>query len=206
MSYSYTPHQIGTIEYMHRTLFNVICTMFFQAFVPSSFWVRASTTIYTINCLPYVNFNWLSPQKILFQSASNYSTFQIFCCACCLHNLDRFVHNLQPHSNLYIFLGYVINYLGYHYLGPTSNKITISRHVIFNESFFPYPMISASKSISQLNELLLSSSKFTKTLFDFFYFESSITIYSSKIFSNTNTSPPLRIICPAMSSQSFKSP
>jgi len=50
----------------------------------------------------------------------------------------KHIHKLQPRSTPCIFLGYPSNHRRYKCLDMTTNKIIICRHVLFNESTFPY--------------------------------------------------------------------
>jgi hypothetical protein len=51
-------------------------------------------------------------------------------------------HKLAPRSSLYIFLGYSSEHKGYRCLELQSNRIIISRHLVFDESFFPFSDMS----------------------------------------------------------------
>jgi hypothetical protein len=47
-------------------------------------------------------------------------------------------HKLAPRSSLCVFLGYSENHKGYRCLDLDSNRLIISRHVVFDESSFPF--------------------------------------------------------------------
>lgn len=51
-------------------------------------------------------------------------------------------HKLAPHSSLCVFLGYSSEHKGYRCLELQLNRILISRHVVFDESFFPFSDMS----------------------------------------------------------------
>jgi len=55
------------------------------------------------------------------------------------------IHKLQPRSTPCVFLGYPSNHRGYKCLELSSNKIIICRHVIFDETNFPYAKIHTTK-------------------------------------------------------------
>lgn len=57
----------------------------------------------------------------------------------CYPCLRPFADNkFEPRSLLYVFLGYSPQYKGYCCLYPPTGKVYISRHVIFDESVFPF--------------------------------------------------------------------
>lgn len=47
-------------------------------------------------------------------------------------------HKLPPRSNPCMFLGYHSNHKGYKCLSLDTNEIIISRHMMFNETIFPF--------------------------------------------------------------------
>jgi hypothetical protein len=51
-------------------------------------------------------------------------------------------HKLAPRSSLCVFLGYSSEHKGYRCLELQSNRIIVSRHVVFDESFFPFSDMS----------------------------------------------------------------
>ena len=46
-------------------------------------------------------------------------------------------HKLYPKRAPCIFLGYPTHSKGYYYLDPTTLRLYVSRHVLFNENTFP---------------------------------------------------------------------
>jgi len=48
------------------------------------------------------------------------------------------IHKLAPRSILCVFLGYSTHHKGYRCLDLSSNRVIISRHVIFDETAFPF--------------------------------------------------------------------
>jgi hypothetical protein len=60
-----------------------------------------------------------------------------------------------------VFLGYSSQHKGYRCLDPTISRVYISRHVIFNETIFPYKQLQAHSVLDAglLEFTLLSSSE-----------------------------------------------
>ena len=64
--------------------------------------------------------------------------FKAFDCACYPYLRPFNQNKLQPRSKPCVFLGYPPLSTGYICLDPTSNRIYIACHVLFNESLFPF--------------------------------------------------------------------
>lgn len=53
---------------------------------------------------------------------------------------------LDTRSIHYVFIGYPTNFWGYHCYDPTTGKVLISRHVVFDEHSFPFANVISSSS------------------------------------------------------------
>lgn len=81
---------------------------------------------------------------------------RLFGCACYLLLRPYSSHKLLFQSKKYIFLGYSSNQRGYRCLDPTSQKIIISRHVVFDELTFS-ARNSSSPSLPSSTPTMVSS-------------------------------------------------
>ena len=54
------------------------------------------------------------------------------------------IYHPQLHINFRVFLGYSSEHKGYRCLDLHSNRIIVSRHVIFDETVFPFADMSSS--------------------------------------------------------------
>jgi len=93
---------------------------------------------YLLNILPNKNLNYQSPLKILFQKDPSYSHLRVFGCLCYSLFPSPTINKLQSRSTPCVFLGYPSNHHGYKCYDLSQNKIILCRHVIFNESEFPF--------------------------------------------------------------------
>ncbi|KAM1594973.1 hypothetical protein PS2_001292 [Malus domestica] len=160
LSCPHTPEQNGCAERKHRHVVEMGRTLLSQSGLPSKFWVEAfQTSVYLINRLPSQTSS-LSPWTQLFQAPPKYHILKPFGCACYPWLKPYSSHKLEPKSKLCIFLGYSLNHSGYRCYDPVSEKLYISRHVVFDESTFPYlhPTFSpASSSVLPHSDPLPSS-------------------------------------------------
>ena len=85
-----------------------------------------------------------SPYEVLFNILPDYKLLRTFGCLYYPHLLSYSLYKLNTRSEKCIFLGYSSIHLGYKCLSLSSNKLFISRDVIFEESIFPYPHSSTS--------------------------------------------------------------
>lgn len=107
--------------------------------MPSNFWSDAFlTAVYLINRMPTKNLQSTSPWQKLFSSKPNYSTLKVFGSACYPWLRPYSQHKLAPRTKRCLFIGYSLNYKGYECLDAESRRIYFSRHVIFDESHFPF--------------------------------------------------------------------
>jgi hypothetical protein len=124
--------------------------------MPPQFWVEAlQTAVHTLNLLPLPSLGHYSPFELLFHKPPTYDHLRVFGSACYPNLTSTTPNKLSPRSTLCVFLGYPLNYKGYRCLDLRTHKVIISRHVTFDETFFPY---STHSSKSYLLPLSSSSS------------------------------------------------
>lgn len=107
-----------------------------------------------------------SPCQVLFQTSPNYSKLKIFCCLCfpCLRPYTS--HKLDPRSIPCIFLGYSLTQSAYICLDPNTNRVYVSRYVIFDESTFPNPVCRPSSPETTAEHAPLFSPSITQIPFE----------------------------------------
>jgi len=139
MSCPYTSPQNGKAERIIRTTNDVIRSLLFQASMPPSYWAEAlHTATLLLNILPTKTLDFSTPHFALLSSAPSYDHLRVFGCKCYPNLSATAPHKLAPRSALCIFLGYSAHHKGYRCLDPITNIIIISRHVIFDETNFPF--------------------------------------------------------------------
>jgi hypothetical protein len=142
----HTPQQNSTSERRHRHIVETGLTLLHQAHLPVSYWTHAfQTAVYLINRMPTSILNNKSPFEIIFGRQPNYHKLRTFECQC-FPWLKPYNHNkLQPKSKPCIFIGYSSTQNAYKCMDIHSSQIYISKHVVFDETIFPY---TASTSMS----------------------------------------------------------
>jgi hypothetical protein len=133
----HTPQQNGIVERKHRHIIECAFTILSHASLPTVHWTYAITTaIHLINRLPTPKLSHKSPWEKLFHKSPDISHLKTFGCICFPLLRPYNSHKLQPRSTPCIFLGYPAFSKGYICLDPTTPRLYISRHVVFNETEF----------------------------------------------------------------------
>uniref|UniRef100_A0A2N9GQF7 Retrotransposon Copia-like N-terminal domain-containing protein n=1 Tax=Fagus sylvatica TaxID=28930 RepID=A0A2N9GQF7_FAGSY len=129
-----TSQQNGRAERKHRHILDSVRAFLIYASYPKCFLGEAAlTAVYTINRLPSPALQNLSPFERLYGTSPSYSSFHVFDCACFVLLQSHEHSKLEPRSRLCYFLGYGIEHKGYHYWDLISQRLRISRHVVFWE-------------------------------------------------------------------------
>jgi hypothetical protein len=133
-SCTYTLEQNGVAERKHTHIFETACSLFLSASVPSEFWrevvLTAVSLINTISSSYNLGF---SPFKKLYGYVPDYSSFRVFCCTCFVLRPYTKHSKLSSQSAICVFLGYSEGKKVYHCFDPITQKLYVSRHVVFLE-------------------------------------------------------------------------
>jgi hypothetical protein len=130
-----TPQENGVSERMNRTIMDRARSMRLHASLPLQFWVYATDTIfYLINKGPSSSLDGIIPKEEWIEKKVNYSFLKTFSCEAFVHIDKQNRTNLESKSKKCTFIGYGVNYFGYHSWDYENKKIIRSRDVIFNEN------------------------------------------------------------------------
>jgi hypothetical protein len=132
----YTSQQNGIAERKLRHILETGLTLLAHCHLSNRYWVDAFiTAVHIINRLPTPTLQHLSPFFKLYNREPNYQELRVFGCLCYPLLRPYGLHKLEYRSKPCIFLGY--HHAGYKCLDPVTNKVYLSRHVVFNEASFP---------------------------------------------------------------------
>ncbi|WVZ52585.1 hypothetical protein U9M48_003633 [Paspalum notatum var. saurae] len=146
MSCPYTSAQNGKAERMIRTTND--------ASLPARFWAESLyTATYLLNRLPSTASPAPTPHHALFGNPPRYDHLRVFGCACYPNTSATAPHKLAPRSTRCVFLGYSPDHKGYRCFDLTSRRVLISRHVVFDESDFPFSSTTTPASDLELESL-----------------------------------------------------
>ncbi|KAL8161955.1 hypothetical protein V2J09_013444 [Rumex salicifolius] len=130
----HTSQQNDKAERMIRTITNTIRTLLFHGRLPPPL----HTATYLLNITPTTTLQMRTPHQVLFRQLTSYNHLRVFDCLCFPNLTATTAHKLEPCTCPCVFLGYALQHRGYCCLDLESRKVIISRHVIFDESVFPF--------------------------------------------------------------------
>jgi hypothetical protein len=148
-----TPEQNGVAERKHRHIVEIARSLLLSAFVPSEFWGETVlTAVSLINTITSSHSSGLSSFEKLYGYVPDYSSFRVFGCTCfvlCPH-VER--SKLSSRSAICVFLGYGEGKKGYCCFDPITQKLYVSRHVVFLEHipFFSIPSTTHNPTTSDI--------------------------------------------------------
>lgn len=145
----HTPEHNGLAERRHRHIVETGLALLTHSEIPTTNWSYAfATTVFLINRMPTPTLSFHSPYHKLFGQIPNYNKLKLFGSLCFPWLKPYNSHKLQPKSLPCIFLGYSLTQSAYLYLEPKTSRIFVSRHVVFDETKFPFKSLSQPSSIS----------------------------------------------------------
>ncbi|KAK0574427.1 hypothetical protein LWI29_023559 [Acer saccharum] len=143
----HTPEHVGTAERKHRHVVETALTLLNHASLPPKFWSLAfQAAVYLINRMPTKVLHHQSPYSKIFNKDPNYHKLRVFGCLCFPWLRPYTSHKLQPRSKPCVFVGYSNEHNSYLCLDRSTNRVYISRHVVFVETEFPFASVKQSTS------------------------------------------------------------
>jgi hypothetical protein len=137
-----TPEQNGVAERKHMHIVETARSFLLSAFVPNEFLGEAVlTAVSLINTISSSHSSGLSSFENLYGFVPDYSSFRVFGCTCFILRSHVERSKLSSQSAIYVFLGYGEGKKVYCCFDQITQKLYVSRHVVFLEDvpFFSIP-------------------------------------------------------------------
>ncbi|MCO5593037.1 hypothetical protein L7F22_047042 [Adiantum nelumboides] len=143
----YTPSQNGVVERKNMTIMEMARAMLAHASLPRSYWAEAcNTAVYIQNRSPTHALQDMTPFQAYYGRKPTVSHFRVFGCSAFVHISKE----LDFKSRKLLFLGYSAESDAYRLYDPDTRTTTVSRDVVFDESF----ITSAEGEAAQLIPIL----------------------------------------------------
>jgi transposase InsO family protein len=131
---AYTPQQNGVAERKNRTIMNMVRSMLFAKSIPSNFWAEAANwCVHVLNRCPTLAVKNRTPEEAWSGLKPSVDHFRIFGCISHVHVPDSRRVKLDAKSFKCILLGVSEESKAYRLFNPATNKIIVSRDVVFEE-------------------------------------------------------------------------
>lgn len=151
-SCAYSPQQNGLAERYNRTIVERARCMLFDSNLPRSFWGEAVLTSVKIMNSTMNTAIKAIPSEIWNKKPVDFSSFRVFGCRAMVKIPDAQRKKFDKKSIECIFVGYAENQKGYRLIQKSTNKLIISRDVIFFENEYAEGKNSSSLKI-QITEV-----------------------------------------------------
>jgi histone deacetylase 1/2 len=114
-------------------------SLLIHAGMPPAYWVEAlATATHLINRRPCHTSGALTPFQLLLGEPPSYNHLRVFGCLCYPNQTAITPHKLSVRSTPCAFLGYPSDHRGYRCLDLQTRRVITSRHVVFDETQFPF--------------------------------------------------------------------
>ncbi|KAI5314901.1 hypothetical protein L3X38_044077 [Prunus dulcis] len=132
---SYTPQQNGVAERKNRTIVEMAKCLLLEKKIPLDFWAEAvNTSVYILNRCPTKALSKKTPFEAYGGRKPGIKHLKVFGSLCYAHVPKQQRQNLDLASKRCIFLGYGSCEKGYRLYNIETEKVIISRDVIFSEN------------------------------------------------------------------------
>ncbi|KAG8499382.1 hypothetical protein CXB51_005988 [Gossypium anomalum] len=130
----YTPQQNGVSERKNRSLMDMARCLLFEKNLPKTMWAEAvNTAVYIQNRLPTKALAHKTPFEAWFGFKPSLAHMKVFGCLCYSQVPAVKRDKLSKRAVPGILTGYSMVKKGYRILDPLTNKIQVSRDVVFDE-------------------------------------------------------------------------
>jgi transposase InsO family protein len=137
LTVGYTPQQNGVSERKNQTVMEMAKSMLFEKGLPKAFWPEAvNTAVYLMNRCPTKAIWKKTPFEAWSGRTPSVNHLKVFGCVCYAQIPKQKRTKLEETSEKCVFIGYSSMSKGYRLYNLKTNKVIISRDVVFDEKAF----------------------------------------------------------------------
>lgn len=135
----YSRQENGVAERKHKTFVANYPCLLVSFELPKKFWGEALLhATFFINRLPTRLLLWKTSYEMLFGKTPDYGSLKVFGCLCFATNNQPHKDKLEPRAKPCVFLGYQSGFKASKVYDLTTEKIFMSKDIIFHEANFPF--------------------------------------------------------------------
>ncbi|CAL2241824.1 unnamed protein product [Prunus armeniaca] len=132
---AYLPQQNGVAERKNRTIMNMVRSMLAKMKVPKKYWPEAvNWSSHILNRCPTHAMKSVTPEEAWSGKKPQVNYFKVFGCLAYVHTPDNLITKLDDKSTKYVVLGVSEESKAYKLYNPETQKIIISKDVVFDEA------------------------------------------------------------------------
>lgn len=130
----YSPQQNGVVERRNQTVVGMARSLLKNKQLPGTFWGEAvATAVFLLNRAPTKSVPNMTPYEALYKKKPDVHFLRTFGCLGHVKKIGAHLPKLADRSSVMIFIGYEPNSKAYRMFDPRTNKLHISREVVFEE-------------------------------------------------------------------------
>jgi hypothetical protein len=131
----YTPQQNGVVERRNQSVVEMARCLLKAMRVPSVFWGEAvRTAVYLLNRCPTKALSGKTPFEVWHGKKPVVSHLKVFGCVANVKKVGPGINKLSDRSSKMVMIGYESGTKGYRLFDPSSNRLVVSRDVLFEEN------------------------------------------------------------------------
>ena len=132
---AFTPQQNGVAEHKNRTIMNMVRSMLSEKQIPKRFYPEVvNCTMHVLNRSPTLTIKDMIHEEAWSGVKPNVDYFRVFGCIGHVHMLDNKRTKLDDKSFKCVLLGISEESKAYRLYDLVSNKVVVSRYVVFEEN------------------------------------------------------------------------
>uniref|UniRef100_A0ACD5Y6T1 Uncharacterized protein n=1 Tax=Avena sativa TaxID=4498 RepID=A0ACD5Y6T1_AVESA len=130
----YTPQQNGVVERRNQTVVGMARNLLKSKNLPGRFWGEAvATAVFLLNRAPTKSVNEKTPYEALYGVKPDVHYLRVFGCLGFVKKVGVHLPKLADRSSVMVFIGYEPNSKAFRMFDPKTQKLHVSRDVIFEE-------------------------------------------------------------------------
>jgi hypothetical protein len=145
-SCSYSPQHNGVIERKNKHNAKITRAMLNEKNLSNYFWAKAiATIIYIMNQTPTTTIHGITPEEKFTCKKLDVLHLRVFGCIAYVHVPDEKSSKLNPKVEKCIFIGYSLEQKKYKCFNPSTQKLQVSRDVMFDEMASRYSSLKVAE-------------------------------------------------------------